>query len=115
MFIKCSYTLCKTGLPGIVIPIAAFRAKNAPKYMPQGHAIMENLRLCESCALSAKVHELVDNKRWKDICNQIAAQGGTPPDRDTLELILGSPKDQPLPGYLVKAFKNRAKLGMKPV
>lgn len=103
LFIKCSYVKCKSHLPGIIIPIASFKALNAPPYMPRGHAIMQDLRLCESCALTAKIHELVDNKRWAEICRQIDAQGGTPPDRASLEMVLGSPKDKPVPHILRKA------------
>lgn len=60
--------------------------------MPEGHAILANLKLCESCALTAKIHEMIDNKRWAEICKQIEAQGGTEPDRSTLRLMLGVPK-----------------------
>lgn len=96
-FIKCSYVKCKTALPGIVIPIASFKALNAPPYMPRGHAIIVELRLCESCALTADIHQMVDDKRWQDICLKMEAAGGTAPDRSSLELVLGTPKDQPLP------------------
>lgn len=100
-FIKCSYSKCKTKLPGVVVPVASFKALNAPKYMPPGHAIISDAMLCESCALTANIHELIDDKRWLEICRKIEGAGGTPPDRSSLELLLGSPKNQPLP----QAFK----------
>lgn len=109
-FHRCSYIHCKTGLPGIVIPIGTFLPKPLdgmppPSFIGRAHAIMSDLRLCESCALTAKIHELIDDKRWQNICDQIKAQGGPPPDRETLELEFGSPKDQPLPKIFVDAFK----------
>lgn len=100
---RCSYRNCKTGLPGVVIPIAQFKAMNAPAYMPTAQAVLEDMRLCESCALSADIHDIINDKRWKDICHQIAAQGGTPPDRSSLTLHLGWHKDQP-PPECVKQF-----------
>lgn len=66
---------------------------------------MSDLRLCESCALSANIHDIVNDTRWKDICHKIHAQGGTPPDRETLKLELGWPKDQPVPKWFKDALK----------
>lgn len=96
---KCSYLLCKTGLPGIIVPIIEFRAirSAASIGLTPGRAIVGGVTLCESCALTAKVHEIVDDRRWSDICRQIASAGGPLPDRDSLELHLGSPKGNPLP------------------
>lgn len=105
MITTCSYIHCKTGLPGIVVPIAQFKAKNAPAYMPKGHAIIGDLRLCESCALTAKIDELVTDKRWAEICHQIKAAGGAEPDRDSLELLLGAKKDKPFSPALARAIK----------
>lgn len=119
LFIKCSYTKCKSGLPGIIIPIASFLpapvgGKPVPPYMPRGHAILNDMRLCESCALTADIHQMITDKRWKEICYQIEAAGGTPPDRDTLEMVLGSPKDQPVPETFKKAWENMKKQGVEP-
>lgn len=65
---------------------------DGPAFMPKGHAVLGDLRLCESCARAAKINELISDKRWTDICYQLAAAGGEPPDRDSLELLLGRPK-----------------------
>lgn len=110
IFRRCNYPKCKTGLPGLIIPVATFLPKpidgqQVPKYMPRGHAVMADLRLCESCALTADVNVLVNDKRWTDICHQIAGAGGTPPDRDSLKLELGSPKDQPIPKIIADGLK----------
>lgn len=96
---KCSYLLCKTGLPGIITPVIKFSPIKGPRSigLTKGQAIVGGVMLCESCAVSAKVHEIVDDRRWADICRQIASAGGPPPDRDSLELHLGTPKGQPLP------------------
>jgi hypothetical protein len=102
---KCSYPGCKSGLTGIVIPVASFKALNAPKYMPRGHAIMQDLRLCEACAPHASIHKLVDDRRWQDICRQLAAAGGIPPDRNSLEMLLGTPRGESLPPMFVEAIK----------
>lgn len=113
-FQRCSYAICKTGLPGIVIPVASFLplpvdGKPVPAYMPRGHAVMSDLRLCESCALTARVQFLVHDKRWAEICRQIAAAGGSPPDRESLQLLLGSPKNQPLPESFKQAVQKLRK------
>src|SRR5258708_34433367 len=103
LFYRCSYVKCKTGLPGVVIPVVSLRAMNAPPYMPRGHAVLKELRLCESCFVSADVHMIIGDKRWKDICEKISLQGGPkvqPPDRDTLELHASWEKDNPPPQFV---------------
>lgn len=107
---RCSYTLCKTGLPGVVVPVATFLPKNPPPYMPRGHAFLSNLRLCEGCALTADVHQMVDNKRWKDITDQIIAQGGEPPDRDSLKLMLAAPQGEKFPRNIEAIFNQLERL-----
>lgn len=101
----CAYAKCKTGLPGVIVPIVQFRAQMAPGYMPPGHAVIGSALLCESCSLTANVHELIDDKRWQNICEQLIAAGAQPPDRDSLELLLGSPKDKPLPKAFTDALR----------
>lgn len=109
LFIRCGHSKCKTGLPGIITPIAAFKATKAPPYMPEGHAVLQDMKLCESCALTANIHTLIDNKRWAEISRQITAAGGAEPDRKTLRMVLGAPKDQPLPQMFREALKRERK------
>jgi hypothetical protein len=114
LFHKCSYVHCKTGLPGVLTPVATFlpkpiKGKPVPSYMPRAHAIIGNLRLCESCAMSAKVHELINDKRWSEICRQIEAAGGATPDRASLELALAATKGTPMPEGLKNQLKHTRK------
>lgn len=111
LFTACSYRFCRSGLPGIVVPVIQFKALNAPAYMPPGHAIISEALLCESCALTAKIDELVTDKRWAYISAQLAAAGAQPPDRDSVKLMLGARKDKPLPKAFADALKReRAKI-----
>lgn len=87
-FTKCSYIHCKSRHPGIYTPVIRFYAKIGPKYLPPGHAIVYGMRLCQNCAQTAKIHDIVTDSRWKDICDKIAAAGAAPPNRDTIELLL---------------------------
>lgn len=83
----CSYIHCRSRDMGEYIPVIVFSAKGIPSsVLPPGQAVIRDLRLCRTCALKAKVHDLCTNKRWAQICANIAAEGAAPPDRDKIGL-----------------------------
>lgn len=95
----CSYVKCRSRQPGIFTPIIRFYAKDVPKsLMPPGHAVVSGVMLCNNCAQTANVHEIVSDRRWQEICTHLSVAGATPPDRDSIELLLGTPKNQKMLG-----------------
>lgn len=51
------------------------------------HVFINELKLCENCAQIAKVHDLITDKRWIEICKVFTDQGAPIPRRDNMQLL----------------------------